>query len=73
MYGSNFTDRPIQSNHIFGIVKEPCWANAEPTLLLPFSAQSYVNIILLIYNSIKKKPDLSPRINSGVFSTIFCK
>jgi hypothetical protein len=43
---SNFTDWPIQSNHIFEIVKEPLWANAEPILLLPFSAQSYINILL---------------------------
>jgi len=45
MHGSNFTDWPIQSNHIFEIVKEPLRANAEPILLLPFSAQSYIEIV----------------------------
>ena len=48
MYGSNFTGWPIQPNHISEIVKEPLWANAESILLLPFSAQSYIHIILKI-------------------------
>ena len=37
---------PTQSNLILEVVKEPLWANAEPILLLPFSAQSYMDIIL---------------------------
>ncbi len=62
MHGSNFTDWPIQSNHIFEIVKEPLWANAEPILLLPFSAQSYINIILR-----KEQGQFIPTASYGVF------
>ncbi len=49
MRGSNFTGWPIQPNQIFEIVKEPLWANAEPILLLPFSAQSYIVSVKAIH------------------------
>ena len=45
--GSNFTLRPPRSNRLFEVVKEPRWANVEPMLLLPLSAQPYANIVLI--------------------------
>ncbi len=65
MYGSNFTGWPIQPNHISEIVKEPLWANAESILLLPFSAQSYIHIILKI--AIRRKGQFIPTASSEVF------
>ena len=61
MHGSNFIDWPTQSNLILEVVKEPLRANAEPILLLPFSAQSYIEIL----DSERTKQEITPTQAAG--------